>query len=651
MFTAFQLFRVPEFQTKLRQIPTPNQRTALLGALLAWGLKDFDYTDVNRLVDQQVLSESTGVPSIHFRGLSIKYMEKAVAELGDEPLSLPLLQAMILNTLCLLVQGVRGRAWRMLGTCIRSAYELNLHLIDAGKSRGQDQSNNVAQWCVEEEWRRAWWAIWELDVFASVIRRCPAGIDWSQNDTFLPVEDEKWYRGEPQSSCPLELDVTERWKALIAVKTQSPKAWFIVINSLMKDAQRISSPMNIDTPPASDHSVEALNNKTTPTSQQERNKKTTAAINRLSTVLNSLYCTVMALPQHLKYHGQYLDFGDGEMKHQGGTTQRQARSHVFGIYMMTQLTKMMVFKYHVFRTGTDWTFQKNSDTEGSPEARSTNLTNSPYASAIDTTESLHLAQYFEASENIVHIIRRCSDDYYKHVNPFFASTVWLAGAVQLLQRSRLPDDCSDRNLINSNFALLCLTYQKTVEFWNMSKVPLKDWDTLEDGLENMRSNPNSEQRYYHATPCIFTGGKPGHNLATKRTFPKEIGQNPTSEQSKIDAIFEYLSNENGTRDGPSPSLPQQDASLGTQDQQDFSSLSNIYTPPILLPHAQYQHPYGTTSAEQMIGIDQIHVNGGSEPEVDFTSPFLDNNPFAVERNFNMDFSNYLDEIFSGSYLQ
>lgn len=209
MFTAFQLFRVPEFQTKLRQIPTPNQRTALLGALLAWGLKDFDYTDVNRLVDQQVLSESTGVPSIHFRGLSIKYMEKAVAELGDEPLSLPLLQAMILNTLCLLVQGVRGRAWRMLGTCIRSAYELNLHLIDAGKSRGQDQSNNVAQWCVEEEWRRAWWAIWELDVFASVIRRCPAGIDWSQNDTFLPVEDEKWYRGEPQSSCPLELDVTE----------------------------------------------------------------------------------------------------------------------------------------------------------------------------------------------------------------------------------------------------------------------------------------------------------------------------------------------------------------------------------------------------------------------------------------------------------
>lgn len=86
-------------------------------------------------------------------------MDKAIAELGDEPLSLPLLQTMILNALCLLLQGVRGRAWRLLGTCIRSAYELNLHLIDAGKPNGQYQPANAEQWCIEEEWRRAWWAI------------------------------------------------------------------------------------------------------------------------------------------------------------------------------------------------------------------------------------------------------------------------------------------------------------------------------------------------------------------------------------------------------------------------------------------------------------------------------------------------------------
>jgi hypothetical protein len=32
-----------------------------------------------------------------------------------------------------LTQGVRGKAWRPLGTCVRLAYELNLNLVDSGR--------------------------------------------------------------------------------------------------------------------------------------------------------------------------------------------------------------------------------------------------------------------------------------------------------------------------------------------------------------------------------------------------------------------------------------------------------------------------------------------------------------------------------------
>lgn len=627
-----------------------------MAAFLAWGLKGFDHNDVNNLVQGQVLSETTGAPSIHFRGLSIKYMEKAIAELGDEPLSLPLLQAMILNTLCLLVQGVRGRAWRMLGTCIRSAYELNLHLIDAGKPRGQHQSISAEQWCIEEEWRRAWWAIWEMDVFASVIRRCPAGIDWSQNDTFLPVDDEKWYRGEPQSSCFLELNVVERWKSLIASKTRSPKAWFIVINSLMKDAQNISSPMSIDKPPTPDPpTVQDSEKGVTTGAKRDQCRKKTDAIKRLSTVLNSLYCTVMALPKELKYHGQYLDFGSSNIHNPGAIAQRLADSYVYGIYMMTQLTKLMVLKYHVFRTGLDWTFRKNMDAAEKPEAHSTNFTASSDIPDLAITESQYLTQYFEASDNVVSIIRCSSDDHYKHVNPFHASTAWLAGAVQLLHRSRLLDDSSDSDFVKSNFELLYLTYQKTVDFWNMSKVPLRNWEDLEEGLEKIRHNPSSEERYHYEMPCIFTGGTMGYQPSSKRISPSGATQSSTSESSTVDEIFKSLLTDSDVRDksATSPHLAYQNTISGAQGQQNFScisSLNNGYTPVNLLDHDQNQQHYSITSSEPTFGTERMHPFSSTDAEINFSTSYLDNNSFAVERNLSMDFSNYLDEMFSGSYL-
>jgi len=633
-----------------------NQRTALFAALLAWGLKGYDHTDVNNLVGENVLSENNGIPSIYFRGLSLRYMEKAITDLGDEPLSLPLLQTMILNTLCLLVQGVRGRAWRWLGTCIRSAYELNLHLIDSGRSGGRYQPINVEQWCIEEEWRRAWWAIWEMDVFASVIRRCPAGIDWSQNDTFLPAEDEKWYRGEPQSSCPLEVHAAERWKSLAATNIRSPKAWFIVLNSLMKDAQNISSPMNIDKPVVVDPATAQASEKKIPSnSQREYPRKSTDAVNRLNIVINSLYCAIMALPKELRYHGQSLDFGEVDKKFDGAVSQRYIHSHIYGIYMMTQLTKLMVLKYHVFRAGVDWNFGQPPNAHESLEADFNDIAMSSDASDIGTPESLHLTQYFEASENIVHITRRCSEDYYKHVNPFTASTMWLAGAVQLLQHSLLPEECSDRDLTKSNFDLLRLTYQRTTDFWNMSKVPLKHWDTLENGLANMRDNPSVEQRYHYDRPFIFTGGKTGHQTPSKRIPFSGTTQNNKGKFSSIDEIFKYLAADNtmAKKAALKALIPDQINAPGMQAQQDLpsiSSLSNIYTPPPpTLDHVQYQNLCGITTSDKFLDTERQHPVGGAEMDVPFQSIFLDDGQFVLP-HADMDFSNYLDEIFSGSYM-
>ncbi|KIX94526.1 uncharacterized protein Z520_09912 [Fonsecaea multimorphosa CBS 102226] len=667
-FTSFQLFRLSVLRAKLRQIPTATQRTALLAAMLAFGLKGLDRDDLENIVQERILPDSTDVPSIHFRALGIKHMEQAIAELSDEPLTLPLLQALILNTHCLLVQHVRGKAWRYLGTCIRTAYELNLHLIDAGK-QSHESIVNAEKWCIEEEWRRAWWAIWEMDVFASVIRRCPAGIDWSQNETFLPAEDERWYRGEPQQSCFLDINVTARWKTLAATKNRSPIAWFIVLNSLMKDAQTISSPNSIERPLSSDPGLsEGTAEGVIDEHQRLLLQKKTAATKRLSTISNALYCAVMALPEELKYHGQHLNFGGLDLQRPGAVAQRLAHSFIYSIYLMTQLTKLMILKYHVFRSGMKWTLLRDCKTSGHRAAGLDDPVGSPYRSA--SAEPQHLLQYFEAADNVISMIRSSAEDHYKHINPFLASTAWLAGAVQLLRRSRLSDDDPDRDLVTSNFELVRLAYEKNVKFWNVSQVPLRNWEALESGLESIKSNPGDGDKLHDEASCVFVPGNTGLPRVPQRLLHAEEMSNTTGDCGGVNDVLRYPTGDGGVRDGMTerPSGIYHNGGLSTlsppqyQHQQHAPFLSNPHPlyggapppPPALLgqnPHHEPHLSIGMTSLTTNVGPEGVTSFPSTDvPVAPFSPTCLDAMPFALDRDMNMDFSSYLDEMFSGPYL-
>jgi hypothetical protein len=116
------------------------------------------------------------------------------------------------------------------------AYEMNLHLIDSARLRSRSSQQSTTNWVQDEESRRAWWSIWEMDVFASTVRRRPTALNWSQNETYLPSSDESWYENRPISGCLLHTSITKRWKVLESSRNRSPKAWFIVVNSLMRDA-------------------------------------------------------------------------------------------------------------------------------------------------------------------------------------------------------------------------------------------------------------------------------------------------------------------------------------------------------------------------------------------------------------------------------
>jgi len=495
-FTSFQLFREPYFRATLYRIPTATQIKALLAAMLAFAVKERSANNNDHASSRNdgVSRDEGSELSSHFSLLAMKYVDHAVSECQDDPLSLPLLQALILITHWLLIQGVRGRAWRYLGLCIRSAYELNLHLIDLGRGL-EDNLSDPAQWCEDEERRRAWWAIWEMDVFASVIRRCPTAIDWSQNESFLPAEDDKWFRGEPQQSCILETSLVSRWKALEASGNQSPKAWFIVINSLMKEAQKISSPIGIDRALSLKPQLTARNTNSNHEGRRRPDAGPTKdAINRLYTVHNSLRCAVMALPRGLKYESQFLGFGAGDMIRDGTSSRRLQYSSVYSIHLMTQLTKLMIYKYYIFRTGLIWPHLAADPGRLRGQLDENNYLQKPSSGVLPTvTETQALEQYFDAADETAGIIRRCFENHYKYVNPFLSNIIWLAAAVQLLHRELYPASSSDKDLINSNFELLCMTYNQFVNYWNMSTTLQKNLHTLETEFQALQNDADEQQ--------------------------------------------------------------------------------------------------------------------------------------------------------------
>ncbi|KAH9209082.1 hypothetical protein DL95DRAFT_478529 [Leptodontidium sp. 2 PMI_412] len=360
--TAFGLFHESTFREKCINIMAPAQIHALLASMLAFSARfcaPAGHEGLN--LNENGLARMQRSPS-YFLDLASEFANEAMSECEDEPPDMCLLQALILVTHGHLVHGVHGRAWRSLGVCVRIAYELNLHLCDF------------------EEKRRAWWAIWEMEVFASTVRRCPMGLDWSQMETLLP---------------------------------------FIAINSLMKEAQIISSPRNISAARCNKDPKLAL--------------AAAATQGRLETLSNCVRCFKMALPPPLKYQNQFLGFDP----HQSGnlSSPRQEQCGIYNIHVMAQLARLMICHYNIF---------------AEPTLR----------------ESLAIHQYFEATDEILGIINRSSDDHIKHVNAFLASTIWLASAVQLVCKEFGPLG-TNAVLVGSKFDVLNMTYKKFVYFWNI----------------------------------------------------------------------------------------------------------------------------------------------------------------------------------------
>jgi Fungal specific transcription factor domain len=144
--------------------------------------------------------------------------------------NLSLLQGLLLLGWFHQVCGSSDRCWVLIGVCCRLAYDLGLNNTDQDilESKTSAQWSSTEEWSKREERRRAWWFLWELDMFSSTVLHLPHTIEKTQIDVLLPVSDIIWFTDSPVASVPIMTDPIYVWKSLKDSPNQNEKAWFIV---------------------------------------------------------------------------------------------------------------------------------------------------------------------------------------------------------------------------------------------------------------------------------------------------------------------------------------------------------------------------------------------------------------------------------------
>ena len=464
---SFTLFTPQLLAIKL-QAASSSQIIALLAAMFSFSAR-FRSEKPTINGDAAASEQQATWPDANkFYQISKNSVDGELMDLKSSP-ELILLQAVTLLSFHELIESAEGRGWRSLGPLVRIAYELRLHLVD--KNVRDISTDDPDLWSAKEERRRTWWAIWEMDVFTSTVRRLPSAIDWNQNWTVLPVDDEFWLQKKPKTSCYLAADPMERFKLLQNCSNLSAKAWFIVANSLMRTAYCVSNSQEYFWTPPSFNTPRPGRETLTPL-------QITAQIRNAHDILNnSIYCFSVALPRNLRYQGQHL-FSNVAL---ASKSTKQRDSDIYSIYIMVRLADFMLNDPNTRETASK---PAEPDSSFSKQFGSSKTLEGQQGRELDRI----LTKYISMAQEILAIVRNSGPNHVHLVNPFLASTVWLAAAVFLVYKYLgISDESSQEHLlVESNVVLLKAVFRQFVQWWGMSDILETKLSELETELVRMR---------------------------------------------------------------------------------------------------------------------------------------------------------------------
>ena len=377
---------------------------------------------------------------------------------------------------------------------------------------------------------------------------------------------------------------------------------------------------------------------------------------RLATVANAVRCFSLAMPPKLKFRNQYLSF---DPKLPGQTTSlRKLHSWIYSIHLMSQLTKFMLNHYWVFGVG-------------AVKSKTSSKQHSQYSKQLCGHTNFALSQYFEAADNVLAVVHRSCEEQYQYVNPFLATTIWQAAAVQLVRKEFGPGD-TDPALIKSKFEVLCMTYKQFVRYWGTVTALEQNLDTLETELSKFQKPKGDDFKEGHRRRSSSKRSQ-SHDTSQTIRRPSSANQAPPS-QSPSSGVQQASPQDHRTpHSNPDQPLVQQQATPSsiTSTPNAVSEIQQLQ-PEAEAPHQYYAQPvysYQQYPANQP-GLAQSnaspvssYVSGPRDPNqavlygsvtepmmvppTDMTMDIDFSNYFGTG---NVELSNYLDGLLSGSYV-
>ncbi|KAK5047274.1 hypothetical protein LTR84_006796 [Exophiala bonariae] len=463
---SLSLFHQPSFPDKVRSIQDHQHLIALFGAM-------FSLSSRFSADDSFLPGNGSARPSHEeLHTISLQYINSSLEACSSNAPPLCLLQAITLAGFYKLVNGVYGPAWRLVGTGVRIAYELRLDLIDSKEYvRVPTCDSELMAWTVDEERRRCWWALWEMDIFCSTIQRTPTAINWSMNETFLPVSDEYWFTNTYQASCLLHGTPEERWKRLKQAGNESSVAWANLFASLMHDGRILCQESMKGIVANADHQNDA--SKLAQYYSNRYRQKTQESSVRLSELVRAYQQTVKNLPASLSYHGESLSFDvvDGE----DPFLVRRTSSAKYSVHMMSASACYMIYQNSVFADVVEGLILMSFSADGHEAFRPDTASNE------EPMIRNGFRNYLAASDMVLRLVAHCPEDHARYVNPYYASTIWIAAAILVFKRMALRDNASD--LSQRQYDLLRRSYLQFSRTWETPTALLQNLDSLEARLE------------------------------------------------------------------------------------------------------------------------------------------------------------------------
>lgn len=147
--------------------------------------------------------------------------------------TLTYLQGCILLAFHYYTSGLSSQGWILVGVCLRLADELGLPRID---SEVNAEAAHL-EWVEQEERRRAWWLVWELDVFGSSVCQRSFSTEWRRASVKLPVRDDFWFACQETDAPRLPRRLGSIWLVLDSLSRKDARMWFLLANLLHACAQ------------------------------------------------------------------------------------------------------------------------------------------------------------------------------------------------------------------------------------------------------------------------------------------------------------------------------------------------------------------------------------------------------------------------------